>query len=212
MALPRFDKLSADRRLGLIAAAAEEFAAKGYKGALLEAIAEKAGIGKSSFYYYFSDKADLCRTVLDEAWGRLAAKGRVDLEKLTAETYWATFENVVKENLEACTDDPWLVDAARFLNRSLPDPSREEVLEEYHLKRRDWEIAWIARGQELGMVRDDVPAELLAAMSLNARQASNLWLLDRMEILGLEVTNRLALHLTGIQRAMLVPPTDDPAF
>ena len=209
MALPRFSKLSADRRLGLISAAAVEFAEKGYQGAVLEAIADTAGIGKSSFYYYFADKADLCHTVLDEAWRRLTAKGRVDLEALTADTYWTTFEEVIKQNLAACTEDPWLVDAARFLNRSLPDPTGEAVLEEYHEKRREWELAWITRGQELGVVRGDLPAALLAAMSLNARQASNLWLLDRIEKLGLAETNRVALQVMGVQRAMLLPPEAD---
>jgi hypothetical protein len=45
MALPRFQKLSAERRHGLIAAAAEEFAEKGYDGAALVAIAERSGSG-----------------------------------------------------------------------------------------------------------------------------------------------------------------------
>ncbi len=209
MALPRFDKLSADRRIGLIAAAAEEFAAKGYKGALLEAIAEKAEIGKSSFYYYFSDKADLCQTVLDEAWRRLSARGRIDLDKLTAESFWPMLEEIAKENLEACARDPWLISASKLLNRTGPDPSGEDVLEEYFEKRRDWETAWVARGQALGVVRNDVPAELLATISLNARQASNLWLLDRMETLGVDEVNRMALLLLGIHRALLASPESD---
>ena len=211
MALPRFKKLAADRQQRLIAAAAKEFAESGYRGAVLEAIAEKTGIGKSSFYYYFVDKADLCHTVLDEAWSRLTAKGRVDLDALTADTYWKTFEEVIKQNLQTCTEDPWLIDAAKFLNRALPDPSGEAVLEDYHERRRDWELAWITRGQELGVVRGDLPAELLAAMSLNARQASNLWLLDRIEKLGLDETNRIALQLMGVQRGMLLPPGAEAA-
>jgi AcrR family transcriptional regulator len=206
MALPRFHKLSFDRRHRLIAAAAVEFAARGYKGAALEAIAEKAGIGKSSFYYYFSDKADLCQTVLDEAWRRLGLSGRIDLATLTRESFWTTLEDAARQNLRACTEDPWLVAAARLLNRSISDSSGEVVLAEYLEKRRDWEVAWIARGQELGVVRTDVPADLLATISLNARQASNLWLLDRMDTVGIEETNRLALLLLGIQRIMLAPP------
>ena len=43
MALPRFEKLDADRRNRVMAAAV--FAAKGYEGTTLEAIAENLGIG-----------------------------------------------------------------------------------------------------------------------------------------------------------------------
>ncbi len=210
MALPRFlDKLSADRRIGLIAAAAEEFAAKGYKGALLEAIAEKAEIGKSSFYYYFSDKADLCQTVLDEAWRRLSARGRIDLDKLTAESFWPMLEEIAKETFEACARDPWLISASKLLNRTGPDPpgktcSRSTSRRQPRLRRRRG-----SPGQALGVVRNDVPAELLATISLNARQASNLWLLDRMETLGVDEVNRMALLLLGIHRALLASPESD---
>lgn len=67
MALPCFERLSAERQHGLLAAAAMEFAAKGYEGAALNAIAENAGMKEASVYYYFADKADLYATVLEEA-------------------------------------------------------------------------------------------------------------------------------------------------
>jgi AcrR family transcriptional regulator len=206
MALPRFAKLTADRRHRVIAAAAAEFAARGYKGAVLSNIADKSGMGKTSFYYYFADKADLCDTVLDEAWRRLSAGARVDLKTLTAENFWPTFEKVARENLEMCSRDPWLLAASKLLNRASPDTGEETVLDAYQVKRRAWEAAFIARGQELGAVRDDVPTELLVTISLSARQASNLWMLDRIEELGHEGSRHLALHVFEIYRSLLSPP------
>jgi len=206
MALPRFSKLSADRRHRVIAAAAAEFAARGYKGAVLSSIADKSGMGKTSFYYYFADKADLCDTVLDEAWQRLSAGARVDLKTLTADTFWPTFEKVARENLEMCSRDPWLLAASKLLNRASADTGEETVLDAYQVKRRAWEAAFITRGQELGAVRDDVPTELLVTISLSARQASNLWMLDRIEELGHEGSRHLALHVFEIYRSLLSPP------
>jgi AcrR family transcriptional regulator len=208
MALPRFQKLSAERRHRLLSAAAVEFAAKGFQGAALTAIAEKSGMGKASFYYYFADKADLCATVLDEAWRRFRMEGRLDLGSLTAETFWPSFEAATRENLEKCVEEPWLLAAAKLLNRSATHGPGEAVLDEYREKRREWEAAFIQRGQELGAVRSDVPADLLVAIALSARQASNLWILDRADA-DVEGNNELALHVFEIYRAILSPPAAD---
>jgi AcrR family transcriptional regulator len=206
MALPRFAKLPAERRHVIIAAAAVEFAEKGYDGALLGAIAERSGIGKSSFYYYFADKSDLCATVLSEAWRQLAAAARLDLAALDAATFWSSLENVARENMALCAREPWLLAAAKLLNRASLDTSGTEVLAEYREKRYAWEVAFITRGQELGAVRRDLPAELLASVSLAARQASNLWLLDRIEELGEDHVDALALQAFDIYRHILVLP------
>lgn len=206
MALPRFAKLPAERRHLLIAAAAVEFAAKGYEGAALGAIADKSGVGKSSFYYYFADKEDLCATVLAEAWRQLSASARLDLEALTAATFWSSLERVARDNMALCAREPWLLAAAKLLNRASLDTSGVAVLVEYREKRYAWEVAFISRGQELGAVRKDLPAELLATVSLSARQASNLWLLDRIDELGEGHVDRLALQAYDVYRSMLVPP------
>jgi AcrR family transcriptional regulator len=206
MALPRFAKLPAERRNVLIAAAAVEFAAKGYDGAVLGAIAEKSGIGKSSFYYYFADKEDLFATVLGEAWQRMSAAARLDLATLTAATFWPSLENVARENMALCAREPWLLAGAKLLNRASLDTSGVGVLVEYREKRYAWEVEFISRGQALGAVREDLPAELLATISLSARQASNLWLLDRIELLGEAHIDRLAIQAFDVYRAILVPP------
>lgn len=205
MALPRFAKLPAERRRRLLAAAAIEFAEKGYTGAVLSAIADRSGIGKSSFYYYFADKADLYSTVLEAAWKRLAAGVRIDLNVLTAETFWSAIEQLAGQNLELCSREPWLLAASKMLNQVSPDPAGQEILEPYLQQRRAWETAWIARGQELGAIRGDVPADLLVEVSLSAWQASNRWQLERIPEVGLEEAHRVAITSLAIHRAMLSP-------
>jgi AcrR family transcriptional regulator len=206
MALPRFQKLSAERRHRLIAAAAEEFAENGYEGAALVAIAERSGIGKASVYYYFADKADLCATVLDEAWKLLRMEGRVNLEALTAETFWSAVQAAARENLARCNREPWLLAASKVLNRAAADPNGGGVLGEFATKRRAWETAYVRRGQELGTVRKDLPAELLVTVSLAARQAANLWILEHLEKNGEKKQALLGGHVFEIYRAVLSPP------
>lgn len=206
MALPRFHKLPAERRHRLIEAAAEELAEKGYEGAALVAIAERSGIGKASVYYYFADKADLCRTVLEEAWQILRLEGRVDLGKLTAQTFWTSVHAAARENLAHCDREPWLLSASKVLNRAAADPSVNGVLGEFAAKRRDWETAYVRRGQELGAVRADLPAELLVTVSLAVRQTANLWILEHLGEGVAGAREDLAGHVFEIYRAVLAPP------
>ena len=60
----RLDKLDDERKKRLFESAAEEFADKGYDGASLNRILKQSGMGKSSLYYYFDDKADLFTTLI----------------------------------------------------------------------------------------------------------------------------------------------------
>ena len=58
--MPRIAQpLDAGRRQQLHAVAAEEFLTHGYERASLNRIIDRAGIAKSSFYYYFEDKRAL---------------------------------------------------------------------------------------------------------------------------------------------------------
>ena len=50
----------------ILKAAREEFVLKGYSGASIQAIADKAGIAKANVHYYFKRKANLYVAVLDE--------------------------------------------------------------------------------------------------------------------------------------------------
>lgn len=48
-----------DKRRRILKEAAQEFVGKGYKGANINVIAEKSGIGKGTIYLYFPSKAEL---------------------------------------------------------------------------------------------------------------------------------------------------------
>lgn len=54
----------------ILAAAEEEFAQNGYKGATIQNIAERAGLPKSNVLYYFSNKTRMYSAMFDDILGR----------------------------------------------------------------------------------------------------------------------------------------------
>src|ERR1700677_679194 len=60
-AAPRNPERSRER---ILSAALKEFAAKGFAGARVDAIARRANINKRMLYHYFGDKEELFKAVL----------------------------------------------------------------------------------------------------------------------------------------------------
>jgi AcrR family transcriptional regulator len=69
--LPRRREPSRDR---LFAAAAAEFAARGFAGASVDRIARAARLNKAMLYYHFASKAGLYREILSDMFGAVAAR------------------------------------------------------------------------------------------------------------------------------------------
>jgi AcrR family transcriptional regulator len=74
--MPRVTAIAAEERLRdadrsqatILAAARDEFADHGLGGARMDRIAERAGLNKRLIYYYFEDKEQLFRAVLEQAY------------------------------------------------------------------------------------------------------------------------------------------------
>jgi TetR/AcrR family transcriptional regulator len=69
--MPRPARISPDR---ILAAAALEFAARGYAGARVDRIARRAKVNKAMLYYHFGSKQRLYRTLLRLTFTTLAAR------------------------------------------------------------------------------------------------------------------------------------------
>jgi AcrR family transcriptional regulator len=94
---PSRRSLSAEaRRAAILAAALEEFTARGYEGARLDDVARRAGIAKGTIYLYFTDKEalfqDLVRSMVHPVLGTLEKLREVDIPaRVLVETLLATF-------------------------------------------------------------------------------------------------------------------------
>jgi AcrR family transcriptional regulator len=71
----------------ILAAATREFAEKGFGGARVDAIAQRAGTNKRMLYHYFGDKEALYLVVLEEAYAQIrTAEATLDLAHRSPES------------------------------------------------------------------------------------------------------------------------------
>ncbi len=171
MARPRFDRLSPERQRAILAAAEAEFGAHGYQGASLNRIIAAAGLSKGVFYYYFDDKADLATTVFERA--ARAAIGPVELSLPEGEfDFWASFEDVLRGTVENLRAAPRQTDALSRLGTAIIRDSH--LSQRLQQSMREWMRAatkfW-RRGQEVGAVRNDLPAEVLVVLLQGIKEA-----------------------------------------
>ena len=80
---PARTQAAEERRSAILAAALEEFTARGYEGARLDDVAKRAGIAKGTIYLYFADKEalfqDLVRSMVHPVLGTLEHLREVDI-------------------------------------------------------------------------------------------------------------------------------------
>src|SRR5205809_7981732 len=69
-----FGPRSSDSRQRVFAAAAAEFAARGYAGADVDRIARAARLNKAMIYYHFKSKAALYREILRDMFGAVRTR------------------------------------------------------------------------------------------------------------------------------------------
>ncbi len=108
----------------LLAAAAAEFAARGFDGAKVDRIAAHAGVNKAMIYYHFKSKAALYRDILHDVFGTLARTVQVAREEATPELQLRRFIRAIADTTATRPHFPaiWLrelVEGGRHVDESL---------------------------------------------------------------------------------------------
>jgi AcrR family transcriptional regulator len=179
MPRPRFWKLPEERRRTVLDAAARAFAIHGFAGASMNAILADAGLSKGAAYYLFDDKVDLFATVVEVGWSRVAGEvGGLHPEETDAATFWPTLEALYTRQLAAFATDPWSWRAVRAAGAALLDPAAGPALSARLAPLLAVAHALAARARELGVVRDDLPEDLVFALVSAADGALDTWLLE----------------------------------
>lgn len=177
--------MPADRRARLFAVATEEFATFGFSQASLNRIIGKVGMSKSSFYHYFGNKTDLFKQTLDQALAPLTtAREAFDLEFLSAETFWPIMRQMMREMTEMLNQSPEMVMVGRMFYRSYDNPDEQEMTRDVMNQASDWLGDLMARGQDLGRLRKDLPQEFLIEMLMALGMAMDRWILGHWEDLS----------------------------
>lgn len=161
----RFERMNPQRKHELLEAAAKELAKHGYDGASVNRMLDAAGFSKSSFYYYFDDKADLVGTVLVDVYGKPMASLRGIRMPATAAEFWAEFDRVQRELLDEIEGDPrTFALITRLASALLSEPTLMERLTPLIVESKQRMGALIERGQQLGALRGDLAPDAIMTM------------------------------------------------
>ena len=204
----RLDKLDEDRKKLLFESAAEEFAEKGYDGASLNRILKLSGMGKSSLYYYFDDKADLFTTLIERMVGVFFKQvGVIEPETLTADTYWSELEARYRKALTLMSANQWLVKFGSMFYGLRANPKDSSPTGRLFEIAKKWVKRFIVHGQGLGVVRTDLPQSLLIDSTMGLLEAIDRWLVVHWEELDENEREEMpALHI-GLFRRLLSQET-----
>lgn len=206
MPFPRFDKLAPEKRERLMDVAAQEFARYGFEEASVNRILEAVQMSKGAAYYYFEDKVDLFFTVVQHCNERLKLIDlELDLAALTAETFWPTFAELHRQPLLRSFEQPWLFATVRAAGRLSPATLEREPLATLAKQIVMWVMAIVNRGQELGVIRTDIPGEMIFAWLQALDDASDHWLVANWEYLDRESIQRVSDQTVDAMRRTLAP-------
>jgi AcrR family transcriptional regulator len=183
-ALPRFAKLPSEKRERILQVAREEFTEHGYAKASLNRIIERSGISKGSMYYYFHDKGALYTAVLEHAFEQLLQELPLpNIRDLGRDEFWPAIERFSVALFDYSVAHPDLMRLVRTVH-ALEGLSDAPSLEPVHDIGRSWLSEAFLRGQELGLVRTDMPLELMLAIWSAIDTTADRWMLEHWDELS----------------------------
>lgn len=179
MPLPRFSTLDEPRRRAILGAAAEEFGEKGFAAASYNRIIERAGISKGAMYYYFADKDDLFRTLLESAVAEWVVRVLQPFDVKDAEGFWGTCQTIYERSLRFMLADRTNAAICLCITRSRERREGHAALAELQRQMEHWTNEIVRSGRSVGAVREDLPPELMLQVALSMMDAGDRWLASR---------------------------------
>jgi AcrR family transcriptional regulator len=206
MPRPRFLKLPDERRLHILDTAARVFATHGFADASINAILEQAGVSKGAAYYYFDDKQDLFLTVVQHFTRELVHLDELDIASLTRQTYWPTLLEFYRQPLLRARHRPWAVGVLRAADELQRGAPTAGPLGAFVAEMLEFARAVFTRGRQIGLVRADLPEELLMAWIRGLDDANDRWVLEHWDELDEHaLSDAAARFIDGLHR-LIGPP------
>ena len=204
MARNRFDNLDPDKQEAILRAAGEEFAAKGFEAASINRIILGSGMSKGSVYYYFEDKADLFATTVERSIQRMMDEiGWFSLEVLGPDEFWEALLELTRRSVEFVKRNDWWMKLGRAFHRIQQEPGAEAATVRLMDVGRGWWRSIVERGQVLGVIRTDLPLELLVEIVMGADQGGDKWMMEHWEEFSGEDLRKIVDARVDLLRDML---------
>lgn len=199
----RLGKLPDAQRTAWLDIAEEEFRAFGFEAASLNRILSRAAISKGQAYYYFVDKGELYRAVIERAFNELA--NLLDAEPAKPETavdYWQQIAVLFGNMTTILKRNDRLATLGRGIYREAK--AQAAIADLLALLHSRFERL-IESGQELGAVRSDLPLALLTNMTFAAAREADRWFALNTQNIDQRRTLALNRQVFTLFVAMLAP-------
>ena len=142
--------------------------------AVQSCVAVEAGWGKSSFYHYFSNKRRLHDHVVLTLAARLVDGVQVPkIEQVSRDEFWATMVDLLDNLGRAARRHPETWHLGEMFHRPVSDDDGR--LQEPRGQVEQWLSRAITHGREIGVVRNDLPEQLLIELTLAVMQTLDRW-------------------------------------
>ncbi len=145
------------KRAALLKAAIAVIAQEGFAGASLRRVAQRAGCTTGAVTYYFANKEEMVTAVVESLFDQFDAqlgRGQDRIDVRVGFQRWLDWTN-------AKDPDAWLA-GFQLLAHARHEPAFAAVYQRRYARYRTALAAILARGQSRGLIRDDIPADLLA--------------------------------------------------
>lgn len=151
---PRQRDFAATRAV-LLATAISEFAEKGFAGARVDEIANRAGVNKQLLYHHFGNKDDLYRIALETVYSEICEKERaLDLGNLPPIEAMRT---LIGYSFDYLVEHPEFIKLVSDENaQGAPHAAKSEELAEMHWPLVELLRETLSRGAAEGVLRDDM--------------------------------------------------------
>jgi len=181
MPYSRFNNLSASRQEEILRAAADEFAAYDFENASFNRIIDQAGISKGAMYYYFADKEDVYRTVLDVWFTELLENIQSRSNPQTSAAYWEEWHSIFQRTFRYFQQKPLAAAILWQSIRSRAAGKAHPVLVQFADELRNWMDDLLKKGCQVGAVRTDLPEGLLLEATFSMLEGFDRWLAERWQ-------------------------------
>ena len=156
----------------VLEAASEVFAERGFHGATVEDICERAGFTRGAFYSNFSSKDDL---VLELS--RRHAENLVERIRRASKREHATAEEVLRDVFAALADDSrskerWLVLTTEFTLHAIRDANARRAWAAQQRRVRDELVTVVDEAVARQGLRLPIPTELFVLAAISLAQGS----------------------------------------
>jgi len=204
MARNRFDNLDPKKQEAILQAAGEEFAERGFHGASINRIIKNSGMSKGSVYYYFEDKADLFATTLERSIQRLMEEiGWFSLEILGPDEFWDAVLELTHRSVDWAQRNDWWMKLGKAFHRLHQEAGTGAATMRLLEAGKGWWRSIIDRGQVLGVIRTDLPQDLLVEIVMGADQGGDRWMMEHWEGFSEEDIKKIVDGRVDLLRDML---------